>query len=204
VIRLRRVAAIIVCCALGGCNAVGFVANAVGPPDVPAEYVLPAKPTIVVVKDLPDPNGGTNESEEVAAEIDRELKTHVIVPLISSAKVAEIRSDQTDEQPMSPAQIGRAAGADQVIYVELQSSSLDAGPVNDVLKGQISAMVRVIDAKTGQTLWPSDGSDGPTVSYETPMLKVDDETNRNLLRQNVCAGIADQVAKFFYKYKPNK
>jgi hypothetical protein len=198
---IRILAAATICWALSGCNAVGFIASVAGNPDVPAEYVPAKKPTIVVVKDLPDPNGGSNESEELAAEVDEQLNEHGIVPVVSSAKVAALRSEQTGDQTLSPAEIGRAASANQVIYIQLDKSSLDAGPVNDVLKGQIGGNVSVIDAATGQTLWPTDGSDGAPVSYETPMMHTGDDVTRSTVRANLCAGLADQVAKLFYKYK---
>jgi hypothetical protein len=199
---IRAVAAMLICCTLSGCNALGYLANAAGNPDVPAQFVPAQKPTIVVVKDLPDPTGRSNGSDELAGDVDGELKTHLVAPVIPFAKAEAIRSNQTEE--MTPAQIGRAAGAAQVIYVKIDDSNMDVGPVSDVLKGQMSATVCVIDAATGKLLWPTDGSDGVSVSYETPMMHVADDVTRSTLRANLCAGLADQVARLFYKAKAEK
>jgi hypothetical protein len=201
---IRAVAATMIFCTLCGCNALGYIANAAGNPDVPAQYVPAMKPTIVVVKDRPDPTGQSNESDELAGDIDDQLKMHLVVPVIPSVKAAAIRGAQLDDRIMTPAEVGRAAGAEQIIYVKIDISNMDVGPVNDVLKGQMSATVCVIDSATGKFFWPTDGSDGVSVSYETPMMHVADDVNRSTLRANLCAGLADQVARLFYKAKAQK
>ncbi|HMB96373.1 MAG TPA: hypothetical protein VKK61_10065, partial [Tepidisphaeraceae bacterium] len=174
------------CMSLSGCNVIGLAASVVGPPEVKAQYDLAIKPTIVVVKDLPDPNGQSDESEQLAGEIDQQLTAHVpLVPVISSSKVAGIRSGDINNRVLSPAAIGRTASAQQVIYVQIQASSLDAGPVNDMVKGQLSAMVSVIDPITDKILWPSDGTGGVPLFVETPMLRIDDDVNKTTLRANL-------------------
>jgi len=201
--RFRTAILFLICCTqLSGCNVVGVLGHAIGNPDTEAQYILPKKPTVVIVSDLPDPTGQRIESEALAAEIDNQLQMHDLVPVVSSSKVADLRS--TSGAELSPAKIALAADAEQVIYVRITVSTLDAGPVNDVVKGQLDAVVSVINARTGEALWPTDGSLGTPVSCETPMMTTGNGVNRSLVRSQMYVQLADGIAKLFYKYKNEK
>jgi hypothetical protein len=190
------------CTALVGCNVIGVFTHAMGKPEEDAKYILPRQPTIVIVKDAPDPTGRLIESEQLASEIDTQIKKHDVAPLVPSSKAADLQSTST--VPLQPAEIAHSAGASQIVYVQIIQSSLDAGPVNDVIKGRLDATVQVIDAANDKILWPTDGSSGFPVSCVTPMMATGDDVNPSTVRGAMYAELGDKIAKLFYKYRPDK
>jgi hypothetical protein len=186
----------------GGCQILGYASKAAGPAPVEAQYVLHKAPTLVIVKDVPDPTGLSIESEEVAAGIEANIAAQALAPLIPAAKLSDYRTTHLDSAGKSPAELGKAMGADQVILVQLTNNSVFSEGTQDVLKGKMGATVRVIDPATGHTVFPNDGTPGASVSYETPLLRRTDQNTPASVQRNLDAGLADQVVKLFYKYKP--
>ncbi len=191
------------CMALAGCGAIGWAAHAAGEGPVAAQYVPAQRPMVVFVQGQPDPAGQTFQPEQLAMAIEPELMDHHIAPLVPSVKLAEMRTAHPAEfAALSPAAAGKAVGAAQVLLVRIISSGIGAGPGNDMLKGQIAATVSIIDADTGDQLWPTDGTAGTMMSYATPALRVTDQNTADGVQNNITAGLADQIAKLFYTYKP--
>jgi hypothetical protein len=202
----RSIAAILLLPALlfaaGGCQILGYASKAAGPAPVDAQYLLHKAPTLVIVKDVPDPTGLSIESEEIAAGIEAGITAHELAPLIPAAKLSDYRTAHLDSASMSPAQLGKALGAEQVIFVQLTNNSVFSEGTQDIFKGKIGGTVRVIDPSTGHTVFPNDGTPGASVSYETPLLRRTDQNTPFSVQRNLNAGLADQVVKLFYKYKP--
>jgi hypothetical protein len=188
----------------GGCLIAGYAASVYGDPVVPAVYVPGKTPMLVMVVDEPDPTGMKVESDTVAREIEQQIQRHQIAPLVPATKVDQFkRTNLAGFSTLPPAEVGRAVGADQVLFVQIQSSRLSAGATGDMLKGEISTTVSIIDAPSGRTLWPNDGSDGAAVSFSTPTLR---ETERNTplaVSRLMYAGLADRTVKLFRRYKPD-
>lgn len=189
-----------------GCTLGKYAGHLLGPPEVPARYTLQKSPLVVIVKDLPDPTGLVIESEELTAAIENQFKANALAELIPATKVADYRANHLAEFPtMSPAHIGREVGASQVLFVRIETSQFATEGVQDMVKGKISTSVKVIDAQTGKTLFPSDDSEaGETVTYETPMLRLSDQLRIVNVQRNIDNGVADRIAKLFYKYKPDE
>ena len=101
-------------------------------------------------------------------------------------------------------QLGQIAGAAQVLYINLHLDSSDVGQGSDVFQGSGSAVVRIVDAETGETLWPEEGSDGYSVGQESQLERARPGVNSESVRRGVQMSIADQIAKLFYKYKPDE
>jgi hypothetical protein len=188
--------------AASGCQILGYASKAAGPAPVPAMHTLHKVPTLILVKDVPDPTGLNIESEELAAGIEAIIKAHDLAPLIPSESLSDYRSAHLNSASMSPAQLGQALGAQQVILLQLTDNTVYSEGAQDMLKGRIDGSVRVIDAATGRTIFPNDGTPGVSVSYETPLLRRTDQNTPAGVQRNLDAGLADQVAKLFYKYKP--
>ena len=68
----------------------------------------------------------------------------------------------------------------------------------------MSASVRVVDARTGRTRWPEDVSGGYPVAVETAFVEMSDEAELMRARQGAYRAMADQIAKLFYKWKPEE
>jgi hypothetical protein len=191
--------------ASGGCIIAGYAAHVYGDPPVPARFVLGPHLTAIVVRDQPDPTGQTVEGEVLASEIEQNIKAKNAGIIVPSVKTSDLRSSDPNKfETMTPQQIGHAVGAEQIIYVEVERSSVSAGEGNDMLKGQIAATVAVYEMHGGTMLWPTDGSSGDSVTYATPTLRANGDVNSFNMRRNIYAGLADKVAKLFYTYKPDE
>lgn len=197
-----------VCCALvmllSGCalSVVDLTATMIGPPPVQAEFVPQRKPMVVLVIDPPDPTGAIGDAEPIATELERTIRDHNVAPIVESSRVSSLRSRSPVQYAMmTPAQIGRAVGAEQILRVAIMRSSLDSGASADMLKGQIAASVTLLDTGSGAVLFPTDGAAAATITYATPMLRIGDEVNAATVRQNMCTGLADRIAKLFYAHE---
>jgi hypothetical protein len=199
------VALLIAAAASGGCIIAGYAAHVYGDPPVGPRYVLGPRRTAIVVRDQPDPMGQNIEGEVLASEVEQNLKAHKIENLVPSVKASDLRSSRPVQfEKMTPAEIGQAIGAEQVVFVEVLRSQIAAGEGNDMLKGQIAATVAVYDAQSHQMLWPTDGSAGESVTYATPMLRSHGDVNELSMRRSIYGGLADKIAKLFYTYKPDE
>lgn len=191
--------------AAGGCVIAGYAASIYGDPPIPAAYIPAKVPMLVIVKDPPDPSGTKIEADTVGREIEEQITRHDIAPLVPSAKVDEFRrTTLSGFGSLPPAQVGKAVGAEQVLYITILSSSIDSGSARDMLKGNISTSVCVIDVQSGKMLWPTDGSSGAAVGFTTPMVRIAGQTSPLTVSRGMYAGVADRIAKLFRKYKPDQ
>jgi hypothetical protein len=191
--------------ACSGCQVAGYAANLAGGPATTAQYTPAHKPLVVIVKDQPDPTGMHVESEAISAEIERQITEYKIAPVISADRVMELRTSMPGEfSTMTPAKMGHAVGADQVLYVEIINSDRDSEATQDMLRGRISASIKMIDANTGVTLWPNDDSGGSIVNYQTPLKHLGDQTSALSVEQTLDAGFAERIVRMFRNYKEDE
>jgi hypothetical protein len=144
-----------------------------------------------------------SDSEVLARYLMVELTDHKVAPLVPLETLYAVRTNKGDEfRRMSIAAVGREAGAKQVLYVDVQQSSIGAPPGSELLKGRIAVQVRVVDVATGATRWPTEGTEGVPLGYETPLPRADENTTEAMVRQRMHAAMADRIARLFYKWKP--
>ncbi len=139
---IRRSASIVLCsafplCLLSGCEIPGVLLHkAFGEVPVPAEYVPNKVATLVLVENYRSPDETVLDGDQIAHQIDDELKKEAELPLIDPDKLAPMREeDPTKFRSMSCQAVGRAVGAKQVIYVDLVESSV----VGDVTQSVVHA-----------------------------------------------------------------
>ena len=96
--------------------------------------------------------------------------------------------------------IGRAVGAKQVIYVDLVRSSMEVAVGESMVRGSMDATVRVVDATTGQTRWPSESQQGWPVSVQSPFTTVDEKASETAFRRKMHESMALQVSHLFYDW----
>lgn len=188
-----------ICLGQAGCNALGWAASAAGPPANPPEYTPAKRPMLVLVADQPDPSGTMIESDELTLLIEQQIAAHRITPVVRS-DLLSMQQGHAD----SPLQAAKATGAQQVLYINILSSSIEMEGTGELYQGQITALVSILEAPTGQRLWPTDGSEGRTVSFATPMLRRSDEVTPRKIRHSLYVGLADRIAKLFYAHKPDE
>ena len=100
-----------------------------------------------------------------------------------------------------PAAQGRAAGAKQVLYVELTEFNIDPATGSDRVKGAAEARVRIVDAVTGEVRWPTDTSQGHTVAVTTSWVGLDSRSGDFPIRDQMSKDMAGRVARLFFKWR---
>ena len=198
-----------------GCNIIGagaVVGNKIlGPSSIDPAYPLGTEPVLVLVENFRNPVGAMSDSEEVTQFIleafHENLKADKDKPakinLIDHEKLLEFRNaPHSNYARLKIPEIGKALGAKQVLYVDLQVSGVDFTPGSELLRGKFSATVKVVDVATGQTRWPSDIPNGYPVSWESKPQRPTDEVYPAAVRERALRVGADHIARLFYKWKP--
>lgn len=189
-----------VCCV--GCNIIATAAYVAGPPPVPAEYLPPQTPMLVLV------DSGANDNPLDAEQLERhviaELNKRQIAPLVDGDRIYTMRLEQPEEfNKMAITTLGRLAGASQVLYITSSLSASEVAPGANMIKGYGRAKVRVVDVTTGQTAWPPGASDGYPVQSESRPDPKGGVITANTIRQETQRGLAEEIVRLFYKYRPD-
>src|SRR5687768_5575617 len=92
----------------GGCNLIGaLAAKTAPPPSVPAQYVLPQRPTVVLVENYRLTSDMGVDADLLARQIESELKDHQKAPLVNSQAVSGLREQKGQKfRDMRIAEIG--------------------------------------------------------------------------------------------------
>lgn len=197
------VALIITCIIVGGCHVLGAVAYKVSADqEVKALYTLPPRPTVVLVENYRQPDLAASDAELLARCLHARLESKKVVPLIGPERMLELRAARSkDFRNMTVPDIGRALGAEQVIYVDLESGGLATMGDASIIRGRAVALVKVVDVATGETRWPPDLSDGRAVTFETSPTDLTDRVRPDQLRYALYDGLAVQVVRLFTNWR---
>lgn len=189
-----------------GCSPVGAVVNkVVGEPPVAARYVPDrSKPMLVLVENYHNPAAARMDAQRVTLHVADELRRYRIAPVIDPEDAEALRS-RADYQGMKVQDVGRAAGAKQVLYVNLGRLNIDNTVAGEVMKAKAEMRVRVVDVATGQTLWPQDTPEGQTMTAETSWVRSPtggrEGISEPVLRDQVARSAANQIVKLFRKWR---
>ncbi len=187
-----------------GCQAMGVLLyKTAGEPDVPAQFELGTKPTVVMVENFKHAALANDDAELLARLINSRLLERKTFNVVGVEKVMQLKAEKPKEfREMTVAEIGRAVGAEQLIYVHLQSGGVNAMGGGTVQKGEASVLVKVIDTKTGDTLFPVEIADGRSVTADTNPA-TDGTRSTEDLRYMLYNDIASQTVRLFYSWKPD-
>ncbi|HEY0009815.1 MAG TPA: hypothetical protein VGB55_13895 [Tepidisphaeraceae bacterium] len=190
--------------AVAGCNVLGAAIYKIGgEPDVPAEHTLEQRPTLVLVENFVNPDLAANDAEFLARKVYTGLQAQNAAPLVPYEKLLELRSSRGRTfSKMTTKQIGEAVGAEQVLYISLEGGGVTSMGGGSVLQGNASAMVKVIDVKSGNSLWPIELSDGRAISFETDPTHGTDRYRPDEVRTALYSGLATNIVRLFHKWKP--
>ncbi|MBN2843120.1 MAG: hypothetical protein JXM68_08520, partial [Sedimentisphaerales bacterium] len=124
-------------------------------PDIPAQYDTAGKKVAVYVC--------SQNNSELSPIFKRELTTLLNAELLSNNAAAETvdYSDISDmiltgTDVITPETIGQVTNADIVIHIDINYFSVQFQASDKMEPGQVLCLISVIDAQTGQRLWPSD------------------------------------------------
>ena len=194
------------CIYLTGCTMGGAISYKLfGPPAVEAKYVPAKQPMLVLVENYEKPSTEAS-GEQIARLLVEQMKLFEVAPTVNLEKLHALKvSMKPDEfSKMTIPAIGRACGAEQVLYVHLSESGIENVAGSQAVRAQMSARVKIVDAITGNTRWPQDLSSGYPVAVETGWQRVNTENEIQEIRRGACYTMADRIAKLFYKWKPDE
>lgn len=183
---------------LCGCNVAGFAAQALkGPEKVPAAYDLGLEPTLLVVENGQQPQVGEVIAAQLKGMISEELKRSA--PTVVLVDPFNALSFGIVEERMTLRELGEAAGATRVIYVDLKSVRVAAITGTDSYIGRGEAEIKVHDVTTGQVVFPTTQSGGIAVNAQT-----DREPFKNQrpveVQTRVLKELAGNIARVFHEY----
>jgi hypothetical protein len=189
---------------LDGCTAAAALTyKIVGPPDIEAKYHPAKEPLLVMVENYRRPSAALSDSNLLARYIEQNLNEHKTVPIVSTDKVYELKSSRPEDfRKMTVAEIGRELGARQILYVDLTDTTIEPMVGGEALRGSAAARVRMIDAATGQTLWPVETTDGYPVDESMQWGHITDPRSEVEIKQELYQTLGWKVARLFYKWKP--
>lgn len=185
--------------ALNGCNVAGVVAHKfAGPPPVPAQYQPAKEPMLVLVENYRNPSASMLDAQRLSLLVGEQLRRHKVAPVIDPGALETVRADPDYAKMTIPA-VGRAAGAKQVLYVNVRRFGVEGTVGGEMIKGAAEVTVRVVDAATGNNRWPID-SGGHPVAVATPWLRREEGATELVLREQMSRSVADAIGKLFRKY----
>ncbi len=188
-----------------GCNIVAPVASLVaGPPKTQAAHKLDKASTAVIfIDDRASQAPRRSLRNVVATEAERTLiEKNVLAAdqLFPSAAAARAAQGESYDAPISIAEVGRRVGADRVIYVEMTSFSLSRDGVT--LSPSASARVKVIDAATGQRIFPDDAAGYPvTAQLPRGAQAPASLAARAQVEQALAKALGVQIARVFFTHE---
>lgn len=185
-----------------GCNLLGYAASGIaGDQKSPAVFVPAKKPMIVIAEKFANPADATLDAEPIARYTSEELSVHEVAPIISHDEVLMLQSDNPAKfRGMTIAAVGRAVGAEQILYINIINTTVTFADNSDMIRGRGEIRVRLVDANTGGTIWPVEAADGYPIIAETRIFRRA-ERNDILLRSDLHRALAARAARLFYTTK---
>jgi hypothetical protein len=203
----------------GGCQLLGAIAyKASPPPTFKAQYVPSREPMVVFVQRSENPAEASRASDRIARLVTEDLTAHDVGPMVDPSAIIDLQghpggssvwASRLDTRPTTRpinrtrtvAEVGRAVGATQVLYVDLATFSVEAAMGTEMVDARVEARVRVVDAETGQTRWPTDTTQGHALTVGTPYAKPGLKADEATVRERLCQDLATKVARLFYDWK---
>ena len=208
--RIARAATVALCMATSvfavafdsGCTLVGVAAAKLAPdPTIPAKYVPEKAPTLILVENYHNPASLRLESDSVASAVMSDLKANSVAPLIDPQEAADLRHKDVDAYRKMPLDaIGKAVGARQVIYIDLEQFDVTHALASDLFAGNATVRVRVV-GETGEMLWPTDTAGGYPLSVKVDPQRNGQNGGEDAVRQQLTAAVADKIGKLFHPWQ---
>jgi len=188
--------------ALGGCTLLGAGADKLSDPTVKAKYTPNNKDSMLV---LVESYGLTLDSgveaQHLTLSLRKTLQDSKIAPLVDQQALEKLKDESPDQYaPMTIAEIGRKVGASQVLYVNIWRAEIDKPAGSGQMRGQMNAVVKIVDATTGDTRWPATSS-SDTVTITTNWIPDSNNTDTDL-RAQMADQMAEDIGKLFHDYHP--
>lgn len=190
-----------------GCNIVGPAAYIIeGPPKVDAAHILADVPTVVFIDDRRNIVSPISLRKVIADKASEDLMIQKCLTTVISSQDAMALATQRERNNMvlSIEEIGKAVGAQQVIYVEM--AQFQDTPDGFSPRPMAACRVKVIDVNSRQRVFPPEASDTPSHQVQAMLREVDPSIySTRSGRLQVFEGLAVEtgasIAKLFYRHE---
>lgn len=193
--------------ALPGCNIVGpalYLAH--GPEKIDKLYELdPLRSAVIFIDDRANRIPRRVLRVTMAQEAERLLlEKEALEPgkLISSQSALAAASTDKYDRPMPVSEIGRAVGADSVIYVTIDEFMLS--PDGQSFIPTVAMRLKVVDAADEKRLWPLEDGEGHALRVRLPIKQGVAPTTlseKMQYEQELATQAGAAIAKVFYKHE---
>lgn len=187
-----------------GCQpGLGWLATVMSPAEkVKPLYTLPPGKTVLVfADDLLNPVPYQPVKLELTERLNALLaQKKLVADTVPYEEIVMWASRTEDLEQLSVAEVGRALGADVVLYVHIDRLRLKEDASSSLWRGEMATTVRVVDVRAGR-LWPLDRPEG----YVVPAVDtgaVDDPSpvyGAEVARQ-LAEAMAENIIKLFCKH----
>ena len=213
--RIRVLALLLALCAaagLSGCELVAYVAQGFADHSIKASYDLADRPTLVMVDDPSDYLGGIGLDRAMASRIGFQLvEEDALTHVIDQDRVVGLATRLAEEYPQPPIdQIGKHLGAEQVVYVYVESRRTQRQAV--LVESTVRLRVKVVDVAAGRRLFPraADMEADPSIDWsrglpvEVTLRQSSSEVDSRAEQRQMLARLTEQaavrVAELFYSH----
>jgi hypothetical protein len=187
-----------------GCSELGAVISEVkGPDEVPARFVPPKEPMLVLVEPYHSSGDVEIDAEHLGVALRKDIEDHKTAPLVDFAKLEKLKDANPDAyDKMTVDGIGRAVGAKQVLYVDVITSGIENPSGGGSIRGTMTALVRIVDTASGETRWPLDARNGEQVNITTSWERTDSSEVQARVRGEMADSMAEGIGKLFHPWTP--
>ena len=200
-----RLCTVILCAQLGGCQLVGaIVAKTQGPEKVAALYTPKKVPTLILSEHNPAANVDDLSAEDIGRRVADFWAPLKLAPMVDLAKLDQLRQEHPAAYyQMSTVAIGKALGAEQVLYIDVRDCHDESAGGSDTIRATAAARVKMVDVATGQTLWPPDAAEGYALDADTQFHARGEGVSESTQMQEVRQMLANKIIKVFYEHLPD-
>jgi hypothetical protein len=78
---------------------------------------------------------------------------------------------------------------------------LENPPGSEVVRARVAVDIKVVDVATARTAWPDTGEPEP-YAHETRLARVTEQSTRSGISRQVLRESGEQMARWFYDFKP--
>jgi hypothetical protein len=193
---------------LGGCTPARVLGMLIAPEKVNPVFELADVTTLIMVDDPRGELGGDMNMAVLADRVMQDLKAKKVISVfVLTIELNKLKDKLGGGYAKAPIdRIGRKLGAKQVIYIKVQSLTLEAAP--SMLRPQAGLSMKVIDVEASRRVFPLGdyGSSGRSYDYQSVMqYRFEEQTEQDprvkgpVLRE-FCSRIGRDTGRLFYSY----
>lgn len=201
---LTIIAALLTLSLLPGCNIVAPVAYAIhGPEKINPVYTLPENATTVVFVDDPSSKIAQRRLRYAMADVATKqlLEKRIVTDMLDPQGIIATASKDSHTALTSMSDLGKAVGADIVIYAVVTNFSLSPESGSYIPRATLN--VKVIDVAQGKRVWPESNFGFPVEIQipQRPGLNPDQGAAQLAMEQQLAARAGLGLSQLFYRHE---